>query len=282
MRQAVVAAVLLSLAALNLLAASYEDVQTRIDHDRKRQTPLVAHVIVALCDNKHQGIVPVSATLGNGQDPANNLYWGAMYGVRSFLPRSAGWRVVSENFHTNDSILQSFVATKRILRDKDSVDVYLVAEAWDGRFIRGATMKFLDGAGGSIHDTVRLTHQGDSAALSIGGDAHLICYIGHNGLMDFSPSRMPYADTTAAPRSAIVLACVSRGYFEDILRRLGAHPLLLTNGFMAPEAYTLDAAVTTFFAGQPTDSVHAASAAAYAKYQKCSLSAARSLFFPRR
>ncbi|MGC6431949.1 MAG: hypothetical protein ACON5F_12965 [Jejuia sp.] len=36
------------------------------------------HVYVALCDNINQGIVPVPAKLGNGQDPKNNLYWGAM------------------------------------------------------------------------------------------------------------------------------------------------------------------------------------------------------------
>lgn len=43
------------------------------------------HVFVALCDNEHQGIVPVPKTLGNGKDARNNLYWGAAYGLKSFL-----------------------------------------------------------------------------------------------------------------------------------------------------------------------------------------------------
>jgi hypothetical protein len=30
---------------------------------------VVAPVIVALCDNLHQGIVPVPKAIGNGQDP---------------------------------------------------------------------------------------------------------------------------------------------------------------------------------------------------------------------
>ena len=46
------------------------------------------HVYVALCDNKNQGIVPVSKTLGNGQNPTTNLYWGAAYGIRTFFDRS--------------------------------------------------------------------------------------------------------------------------------------------------------------------------------------------------
>ena len=37
----------------------------------------LVHVFVALADNAHQGIVPVPAALGNGDDAAQNLYWGA-------------------------------------------------------------------------------------------------------------------------------------------------------------------------------------------------------------
>jgi hypothetical protein len=47
---------------------------------------------------------------------------------------------------------------------------------------------------------------------------------------------------------------------------------------MAPEAYTLDAAVTAFARGLGASAVHEAAAAAYSSYQKCSLKAARALF----
>ena len=36
----------------------------------------VIHVLVALCDNENQGIVPVPAFLGNGEDTQRNLYCG--------------------------------------------------------------------------------------------------------------------------------------------------------------------------------------------------------------
>lgn len=39
------------------------------------------HVLVALCDNKYQGIVKVPKGIGNGQDPNTNLYWGCGYGL---------------------------------------------------------------------------------------------------------------------------------------------------------------------------------------------------------
>lgn len=48
----------------------------------------VVHVTVALCDNVNQGIVPVPTKIGNGEDAANNLYWGAAYGVKSFMRKN--------------------------------------------------------------------------------------------------------------------------------------------------------------------------------------------------
>src|SRR5262245_22434175 len=66
--------------------------QTRMTVDVAAGRPIVVHVVVALCDNEHQGIVPVPKSLGQGRNPASNLYWGARYGVRTFLAREAGWK----------------------------------------------------------------------------------------------------------------------------------------------------------------------------------------------
>ena len=53
------------------------------------------HVYVALCDNINQGIVPMPAAIGNGQDPSRNLYWGAGYGVKNYFNRkSDNWTLI--------------------------------------------------------------------------------------------------------------------------------------------------------------------------------------------
>ena len=70
--------------------AATEASQTRPARDYR-----LVHVFVALCDNRNQGIAPVPVKLGNGQDPAGNLYWGAAYDVRTFLARSKRWEEVS-------------------------------------------------------------------------------------------------------------------------------------------------------------------------------------------
>ena len=67
----------------------------------------IVHVIVALCDNKYQGIVPVPAKIGNGQDPDNNLYWGAMYGVKTFMKKQPQWQLVQTIKTPAPGILES-------------------------------------------------------------------------------------------------------------------------------------------------------------------------------
>src|SRR5256885_3961467 len=105
---------------------------------------LVVHVTVALCDNKHQGIVPVPAAIGNGQDPRNNLYWGADYGVKSWFVRHEKWEQVTATGTKPEAVLERLVLRKTI----DGRVVYLIADAWDGVKIREATDDFLESAAG--------------------------------------------------------------------------------------------------------------------------------------
>src|SRR5215471_3154983 len=61
-----------------------------------QSSPRTVHVFVALADNVNQGIVPVPAKLGKGDDPEHNLYWGAAAGVKTFFARSAEWQLISK------------------------------------------------------------------------------------------------------------------------------------------------------------------------------------------
>src|SRR3712207_6590162 len=54
---------------------------------KTRNPGKVIHVLVALCDNENQGIVPVPAFLGNGEDAPRNLYWGAAFGIKTFFSK---------------------------------------------------------------------------------------------------------------------------------------------------------------------------------------------------
>src|SRR5512133_2336774 len=94
------------------------------------QAPRVVHVIVALADNTFQGIVPVSRAIGNGDDFDRNLYWGAAYGVRTFLKKSDAWRLVGSCSRGTSPVLE-----RCVFRNK-SQNTILVADAYRGREIK--------------------------------------------------------------------------------------------------------------------------------------------------
>jgi len=231
------------------------------------------HVFVALCDNVNQGIVRVPDALGNGQDPNGNLYWGAKYGLRTFFKGSEHWRLV-DAWKGRGAVLQCALFHGRF-RGRN---VYVFAEAWDGSKMAETLEAFLNAAAGRSRRRVLFGDDGERIALPVAGGSDLVCFVGHNGLMDARLERYPSAGGTPGPGSAVVLACKSREYFTDPLRSAGCKPLVTTTGLMAPEAYTLDAVIRSWASGETPAQTRAAAAAAYTKYQGCFLPAARRLF----
>jgi hypothetical protein len=229
-------------------------------------TPKTAHVFVALCDNINQGIVPVPSFLGNGQDPANNLYWGAKYGVKTYLKNSDKWKIISRIKDPAPHILE------RCVFEFGEGKAYLVADAYDGAHIKSTIMDFLESASGNNLDSITV----DNISIQAGGGADLIAYVGHNGLMDFDLDEYPLG-TDSVCRDAVILACLSKSFFRDAIDSAGACPLLWTTGLMAPEAYTLAAAIEAWIDGSTSETIRSRAAEAYHRYQKCGLKAAKRL-----
>jgi hypothetical protein len=227
----------------------------------------VIHVLVALCDNVNQGIVPVPARLGNGEDLKDNLYWGAAYGVKSFFAKSKDWKLVAQMLKPQPAILE------RCLFKHKTRDVYLVADAYRGAEIKQTISDFFDYAAGGRGENLRA----NEVALRCGDGADLLVYVGHNGLMDFNlATQVKQQDDKR--RDAIMLCCASKNYFAARLRSTGANPLLWTTNLMAPEAYILQAAINGWLQNESGEQIRLRAAEAYHKYQRCGLKAARNLF----
>jgi hypothetical protein len=114
-----------------------------------RASPRVVHVFVALADNQNQGIVPVPAALGNGSDPARNLYWGAAFGVKTFFKASQEWQPVWSGHGSKDAILE------RCVFRNTSKDVFLIADAYEGGQVKLAMTDFLSAAAGITKEKFR-------------------------------------------------------------------------------------------------------------------------------
>jgi hypothetical protein len=209
---------------------------------------------VALCDNKNQGIVPVPALIGNGQDPRNNLYWGSATGVKTWFNRKRGWRPVAVA-RAAFPVLERIAVRKTVGRRS----LILVADAYDGAHIFQAIRDFLVAAAGESR-------------------ADLVAYVGHNALMERALATWPARSGADDPPEAVVLACKSKPYFREPLRRTGSRALLWTTGLMAPEAYTLEAVLEGKLRGHSAAQIREAAARAYDKYQRCGRRAARRLF----
>ncbi|MBL4663432.1 MAG: hypothetical protein JKY22_07740 [Flavobacteriaceae bacterium] len=224
------------------------------------------HVYVALCDNINQGIVPVSKSLGNGQDPKSNLYWGALYGVKTHFKKSKDWTLIQTLENPNSNILE------RVLFKHKETNTYLLADAYDGAFIKQTTIDFLKAASGDLKEMVAYNNN----TLGFGGNAGLVVYIGHDGLMEFDLD-VTLKSCDDNERDAIMLACISKNYFAPYLEKTGARPLVWTTGLMAPEAYTLKSAIDGWVLGETDLQIRERAAAAYHKYQKCGMRGARNL-----
>jgi hypothetical protein len=254
-------------------ASSLDEVVRRLDADVDAGRPLVAHVVVALADNEFQGIVPVPAQLGDGDSPKSNLYWGAMYGVRSYIRNQPGWTPGALAASQDPRVLDRAMFSREVTRNGKATRVVLIAEAWRGRNIADAIRHFLELNRG---EHIERLHAG-GLEFGAGGAAHVIAFVGHNGLMDFAAPSLPWSEVVAAPHSSVVLACMSESYFAPLLIQ-HSMPLITTTGLMAPEAYTLAALIETWFSGGDGGQVQLAAARAYAKYQRTSEKAARRLF----
>jgi hypothetical protein len=233
-------------------------------------SPRTVHVFVALADNVNQGIVPVPARLGNGDDPEHNLYWGSAFGVKTFFSRNADWELLSSGEKPKYEVMERCVFKHR------TANVYLIADAYRGSEIQQSILNFLDAAAGVSWEQITVKDGADKVILNVRGASNLSAYIGHDGLMDFQLPRIP-RKKNEMPRQAIILACASKSYFAEPLRASGAYPLLWTTNLMAPEAYTLKSALDGWILGESNEQIRKRAAAAYDRYQKCGMKGALKL-----
>ncbi len=215
--------------------------------------------------------MPVSASLGNGDNPATNLYWGAAFGVKTFFGKSKDWELVSRVENPRAAVLERLIFKHR------QREVFMVADAYRGKEISQATWDFLQAAAGHAGEPVKIKAGTKAFEFNTDGSAELIAYVGHNGLMDFQLHSTPES-LDERHRRAIILACISKKYFAAPLKSTGASPLLWTTNLMAPEAYILSAAIDGWMNKESDEEVRVRAAKAYNSYQHCGLKAANNLF----
>ena len=223
------------------------------------QTPKQARVIVSLADNDNQGIVPINASLGNGQSPRQNLYWGALYGAKTHFKKMLGWIVNPKETQSAD-ILDAFE-----LIHEAHPNISISFEAWDGAAQKNAVKAYLSDLRDAESDNI------------------LVCFVGHNALMDLFVANLPASRQSKQMnlergRKGVVIACNSSPYFEPYHKALGIESYVMTRGLMAPEAYVLEGLLLAWLEGKNSTIARGEAAKKYAEYQKIFIHSANRLF----
>ena len=226
----------------------------------------VTYTLVALCDNVYQGIVPVPTSIGNGDSPRTNLYWGCGYGVSTYFKKSADWVLLKK------TKVDTLILERCIFFNKKN-NTFHIADAYRGKHIKKCTKDFFLASAGKLNRNIIIN---DSLRLNI-TRAKLINYVGHDGLMDFKLDSYP-TGVLNNNRKVTILACYSKSYYKKGVELAKATPYIWTTHLMAPEAYTLHDIINCWMTGKSGKAADEAAAQAYNKYQKCGIKGARNLF----
>lgn len=210
-------------------------------------------VFVCLCDNEHQGIQRVGAAIGNGMDPAGNLYWGCSDGLSTYFKRSKKW-TLTETLKPKDSPVLVTLKFKH-----HTGKTTLVAHAYRGDRMSECLTDFFE-------------------ASRVAGKGSLVAFIGHNGLMDLMPKLPEAAKKGDEASDSIVLGCLTQSYFTKHLANYNSTPLLLTKSLMYPGSFLLHDAIEVWLKDGSKKDIREAAAKAYAKNQKISVKGARTVF----
>ena len=95
--------------------------------------------------------------------------------------------------------------------------------------------------------------------------------------MDFNLSPR-FKLNTRPDKDVMILCCYGKNYFDRHLRKAHANPILWTTHLMAPEAYTLKAAIDGWLNEESGKQIEERAAKTYNEYQHCGINGARNLF----
>ena len=220
-------------------------------------SPILANrkveVFVCLCDNEHQAIAKVGAKIGNGLDPAGNLYWGCSDGLSAYFKRSKKWKLISTKTHEEGPIL----ITLHFKHHTGKAS--LIAHAYRGDKMKSCLEDYFK----KIRDA---------------GKDELIAFIGHNGMMDNEIEIPKVPEDGDIASETIILGCLTESYFTKPLKALNSTPLLMTKSLMYPGSFLLHDALEVWLRNGSKKEIREAAAKAYAKNQKISVKGARTVF----
>lgn len=236
-------------------------IKAALVHKMALKQPLVVHAYIPLCDNIHQGIVPTTATLGDGMNLKSNLYWATSGGTKAYFKKQSDWSLVFDVFDLDTNVLER-VVFKKIY---PQTTVYLVADAYRGDRMEETVNDFMASISGNRYQTIQLN---DSSNVLAAAHADLFIFNGHNGLMDNITVKR-WINTTEKRTDIVMNSCLSYGYLQNELMYAGGYPLVRSNSTLYPGAYVLEQIIDDWVAGKDEKEICLRAGATYCQKHDC-------------
>lgn len=240
-------------------------------------------VHVALADHRSS---EVPAKFGDGDNPTANMYWGALYGVETYLANAGGWRRAYTDdgdgariirrvvFHRKAEVTSAW-RSRGITRP---FDIYVLANAWPNSQIIAAMEQPLRDA--LCDDIVTLTIDGFD--LAFGAGSVITGYVGPNRMIGQYWDPFSRLEVRARERqTGVFYVCsMSAVYLHQPVVDHGLYSVLFTRRAIVPEAYIIDGLLNALLIGDLDEGFRTTAAEQYARYQKdVSLDEAMFLFY---
>ena len=235
----------------------------------ENEQALVVHVFVPLCDNENQGIVPTSAKLGNGLDLRNNLYWGVRHGMKTIFKLNKNWKLIATTIPTDTNVLERVIYQRKY----GKATVNLVMDAYRGDKMKETLEDYFNSIAENKLDSIYTIPK----TMPIYGNADLLVFNGHNGLMDTEIS-YKITQTNIREKDAISIACSSKYYFENHYKKMNAFPLVVTNYSLYPGGFILEGIIDKWATFNTDEKIRQEAGNSYHEVKKCGLKGARNIF----
>lgn len=218
---------------VNPIIENRDSILLHLENKINNNEPLVVHAFVALY-GYNQEKYEYMANWEDGMDPNTNLYWGSGYGFRTYFKKYDNWQLVHQQENVSDTVLERLVFKKTF---SNKAEVYLIADAYIGYEMKTCLENYFAALCEQNLDSISF----DSITIPANGNANLIVFNGHNGLMD-NWVEPKYKECTRLKETAVI-ACHSGSYFNPYLINCYTYPLMITKELIPAEAYILSSII---------------------------------------
>ena len=234
-----------------------------------KNKPLIVHVFVPLCDNENQGIVPTTPKLGNGLDLRNNLYWGVRHGMRTIFKNNFNWKKKHQYNPSDSNVLERVI----FKRNYNKTEVVLIMDAYRGDRMKECLEDYFNGLAENKMDTIVI----DSISYPAFGNADLLVFNGHNGLMDTDIS-FEVTQKNIRQKDAISISCSSMYYFDQFYKKTNSYPLVTTEHSLYPGGFIIEGIIDKWATLSTDELIRQEAGNQYHKVKKCGVKGARGIF----